>query len=130
MAFRATKQESGSGVLPPEFADLEPYLADWSLPTQRLRNDKRVASTIEELDGFYNLMLPRVPEIADYVDLFPLHAMPAAAVRLLDLARMLMEIAPAVEVMRSPDVVSEFPRDRLVIHETACQYGIADERQA
>ncbi|WP_064745126.1 ABC transporter ATP-binding protein [Pseudonocardia acaciae] len=113
--------------LPPGFADLEEYAEDWALPTQRMRNDKRTSSTIEELDAFYNVVLPRVQAIAAYVDRYPLSAMPAHAVRLLDLARMLMEIAPAVEVMRSPDVVCDYPRERLVIHDTPVGYTLAPD---
>lgn len=115
--------------VPAEFNDLEPLLDEWALPTQQARNDKRTASTIEQLDDFYNAVLPRVHAIAEYIDRFPISAMPATAVRLLDLARMLMEVAPAVEVMRSPDVVCHYARERLIIHDSPAGYTLAPEQE-
>ncbi len=44
-------------TLPPAFADLEPYAA-WSLPTERERFAKRLASSMEELESFYDAALP------------------------------------------------------------------------
>jgi len=115
----------GAEHFPIQFADLEPLVADWAWPTQQLRNDKRAVTPLEELDAFYNTMLPRVREIAGYIDRYPLDAMPAHAIRLLDLCRMLMEIAPSVEVMRSSDVPCDFPRERIRIHQVAPQYKAA-----
>lgn len=110
---------------PAQFADLEPLVMDWAWPTQQLRNDKRATTPLEELDAFYNTMLPRVCEIAAYIDGYPLDAMPDHVIKLLDLCRMLMEIAPSVEVMRSSDVPCDFPRERIRIHQVAPQYTAA-----
>ena len=43
-------------VLPPDFADLEPF-ADWALPTEGERYGKRLASTMDELQAFYDAAL-------------------------------------------------------------------------
>ena len=43
--------------LPPDFADLEPF-ADWALPTEAERYAKRLASTMAELQAFYDAAFP------------------------------------------------------------------------
>ena len=44
-------------VLPPAFADLEPFAA-WCLPTEAERYAKRLASSMDELQAFYDAGLP------------------------------------------------------------------------
>ena len=44
-------------ALPAEFADLEPF-SDWILETERERYAKRLASTMEELQAFYDAAFP------------------------------------------------------------------------
>ena len=48
------------GVLPAQFADLEPFVADWSLAEERARNHKRLSSSMEELRTFYDAIFPRM----------------------------------------------------------------------
>ena len=95
--------QAGS-LLPSEFADLEPYAADWVLPTEAQRNAFRIRRSMEELDAFHNAVFPRLDALCDYIDQFPLDAMPAPAARLLRLGQMVMEIMPATMVYRQPDV--------------------------
>ncbi len=44
-------------TLPSDFADLEPF-ADWSLRTESERYAKRLSSTMDELQAFYDACLP------------------------------------------------------------------------
>jgi hypothetical protein len=111
--------------LPGPFEDLNNLVDDWSLATQQLRNDKRVASSMADLRSFYDRMTPRIKEIAAYLDEYPIDALPRSAVDILFLGLMLMEIAPAVEVMKTPDVVSDYPRGRLIIHPQQDQFKVA-----
>ena len=46
-------------TLPAEFADLEPF-ADWCLETEAERYAKRLASTMDELQAFYDAAFPRL----------------------------------------------------------------------
>ena len=46
-------------LLPADFADLEPY-ADWALPGEGARYAKRLASTMDELQAFYDAAFPRL----------------------------------------------------------------------
>ena len=102
-------------MLPPEFADLERFAADWTLPSERARNQFRVQRTMAELEDYYQTIFPRMDALCEYIDQYSLDAMPRPAGRLLQLGLMLMEVVPAVEVYRAPDVPNAIAYDRLRI---------------
>jgi hypothetical protein len=89
--------------LPPPFADLEPF-ADWALPTEHERYAKRLASSMEELQAFYDAALPRLEDAATYLEQLPLDALPEDATRLLQLTYSLINISFPVEAWRQPRV--------------------------
>ena len=60
-----------SGTLPAEFADLEPF-AGLGLPSERERYAKRIASSMDELQAFYDAAFPRLEAAIAYLDQFPL----------------------------------------------------------
>ena len=62
-------------TLPPDFADLEPF-ADWALPTERERYDKRLASTMDEMQAFYDAAFPRLEDAMAYLERSRLDALP------------------------------------------------------
>lgn len=104
-------------LLPEQFKDLE-SMSQWSLPTERERNAKRLSSSIEELRTFYNAMLPRAEAILSYLDGFTLDKMPDAERRLLYMALSLAEVANAVELFKNPAVIDGFdPRRVVLMHE-------------
>lgn len=101
--------------LPEGFADLEPWLAEWSRATQNERWDKRLRSTPDELRAFYDALLPRLPAILDHVDQFPLGQLPPSSAELFHLALMHAEIAPNVELYdASPNVPFSFEERRFI----------------
>lgn len=91
-------------MLPDEFSDLEPYAKKWSLATERERWDTRMASTIDELQDFYDAVFDRVKEAMAYCDRFPLHDMPEEAVNLLRLVYSFVIVSFPVELWRQPNV--------------------------
>ena len=90
-------------VLPPEFAELEPF-ADWSLPTERERFAKRMASTMDELQEFYDAAFPRLESALAYLDRLELKSLPDDARRLLWLYYSLVNASFPVEVWRQARV--------------------------
>jgi hypothetical protein len=90
-------------TLPDEFSDLAPF-AGWALPTERERYDKRVASTMEELQAFYDALFPRLEEAMEYIDRSPLDALPDNSLHLLRLCCALCTVSFPVEVWRQPRV--------------------------
>jgi hypothetical protein len=89
--------------LPPEFAALEPF-AGWALPTERERYARRIASTMGELQAFYDAAFPRFEQAVGYLERFPLDALPDEARHLLWLYCSLVTVSFPVEVWRQPRV--------------------------
>jgi len=92
------------GLLPEPFADLEPYAAVWSLPTEGERYDRRLASTMDELQTFYDACFPRLEAAIAYCDGVPLAEMPDDVVRLMQLIYSLVIVSMPVEAWRQPNV--------------------------
>jgi hypothetical protein len=90
-------------TLPRPFADLEPF-AEWCLPTERERYTKRLASTMEELQAFYDAAFPRLADALSYLDGFELDTLPDDAAHLLWLCYSLINVSFPVEVWRQPRV--------------------------
>ena len=91
-----------ASMLPPEFADLEPFAATWCLPTEPERWEQRLQSTMDEMQAFYDAAFPRAEAAIEYCDGFPLDAMPDDALRLLELLSSLALVSYPVEVWRQP----------------------------
>jgi hypothetical protein len=89
-----------ANLFPKEFADLE-RLRDWSLPGEVDRIGKRMESSDDEIRAFYDAMLPRMDDVYQYLNRFPLTDMPEDARRLFDVAKSFMEIANIAERGRS-----------------------------
>ena len=90
-------------VLPVEFAGLERF-ADWSLKTEAERYAKRLGSSMDELQGFYDAAFPRIEEALAYLDKFDLNALPEDATRLLWLYYSVVNASFPVEVWRQARV--------------------------
>jgi len=109
-----SRTEQG-GALPGNFNELEPFVAAWSLATERERNGNRRASSMQEIRLFYDAMLRHMTAIAEHLNGFSLHELPEKERCLLNLAFSFMEIAPAIEVYFSPDVPEAIEAERLTI---------------
>lgn len=90
-------------ILPDKFADLEAF-ADWSLETEAERYAKRLASSMDELQAFYDAAFPRLDDAMGYLDALELNALPEDATRLLWLMYSLINASFPVEVWRQARV--------------------------
>jgi len=90
-------------TLPAQFADLEPF-ADWAIATERARYAKRISSTMDELQTFYDAAFPRMDDALAYLEQFSMDALPEDATHLLWLCCSLMTASFPVEVWRQPRV--------------------------
>jgi hypothetical protein len=90
-------------TLPAEFADLEPFVA-WAVPTEGARYDKRLASSMLEMQAFYDAALPRMEDALTYLEQFSMESMPDDAKHLLWLYCALCTASFPVEVWRQPRV--------------------------
>ena len=89
-------------LLPPEFAYLEPFARDWCLASEPERYAKRLASTMDEMQAFYDALFPRAQEVIAYLEKFPLHDLPEGAQRLLQLLYSLIMVSFPIEIWRQP----------------------------
>ena len=92
-----------TNLLPTAFSDLEPF-TDWCLETEAERYAKRLSSTMDELQTFYDAAFPRLDDAASYLSELPLQNLPADASRLLWLMYSLVNASFPVEVWRQPRV--------------------------
>ena len=91
-------------LLPAEFADLEPFVAEWCLDSEPERYAKRLSSTMDEIQAFYDAIYPRAEAAIQYLEKFPLDDLPPDAFRLLKLLYSLILMSFAVEVWRQPRI--------------------------
>jgi hypothetical protein len=105
-----------SGVLPAPFVGLEPF-AHWALATEWERFRARESSSREELQMFYDAMMPRMITIVEYLNRFRLDGMPEDALRLLRMALSVVEVSIATELYRQPNAFNGFDRARLQVAE-------------
>ncbi len=74
--------------LPAEFVALEPYL-DWDLATEPERYAKRLATSMAEMQAFYDVAFPKLNDVIEYCDKFPLDDLPEDARTLMHLMQSL-----------------------------------------
>jgi len=91
-----------AALLPREFADLEPWVADWCLDSEPERYAKRLASTMDEIQAFYDAIFPRAEAAIAYLDKLPINALPDDAHRLLKLLYSLVLASFPVEIWKQP----------------------------
>jgi hypothetical protein len=105
-------------TLPAEFSDLEPF-ADWALQGERARYQKRLASSMDELQAFYDAAFSRAEAVLDYLDGFDIADLPEDAKHLLWLYCSLVNVSFPVEVWRQQRVPDSGAADFYPVFEPA-----------
>jgi hypothetical protein len=90
-------------TLPAAFADLEPW-ADWALPSEADRYAKRLASSMDELQAFYDAAFPRLAASTELLQGIALDGISDEDQHLLWLFSALVTVSFPVEVWRQPRV--------------------------
>jgi hypothetical protein len=90
-------------ALPAEFADLEPFAA-WDLATEPERYARRLASSMAEMQTFYDAAFSRLEDAIAYCDRFPLDDLPEDARSLMHVMQSLVMVSFPVEVWKQPRV--------------------------
>ena len=90
-------------MLPSEFAALEPF-SEWVLESERDRYSKRLASSMEEMQAFYDAAFPLLEQASDHLDKFPLTELPEQERNLLLLMFSLVNVSFPVEVWKQARV--------------------------
>jgi hypothetical protein len=102
------KREKGEVVttipkLPPQFSELEAF-SDWILSSEKDRFAKRLASTMPELQAFYDATMARADEAVALLEQYSLDDIPDDVKHLLWLYCSLVTASFAIECWRQPFV--------------------------
>jgi len=84
-------------LFPSQFSDLEQFAAKWCLPTEQERYEVRLASSMKEMQAFYDAITPRADEAMTYLDKFPLDELPEDGLNLLHLLYSMIMVSFPVE---------------------------------
>ena len=90
-------------MLPEEFADLEEF-GHWCLPSESQRYAKRLASTMTEMQAFYDAIAPRAEEAIAFCDKFSLDDLPEDVLNLMHLLYSMIVVSFPVECWKQPKV--------------------------
>jgi hypothetical protein len=107
------KATTSQGILPAPFHSLEPFSA-WVLAKESERIHKRLSSSMEELQAFYNAILPQMETIVTYLNQFSLERMPEDVQRLFFLILSFVEVTSAIELYGQPGVINGFDPARFL----------------
>ncbi len=98
-------------TLPQGFSDLQPFVADWALPTRAQRYEARLSKPFDELVTFYDAVAPRAEEAIAYLNGLDIDDLPDDATTLLHLLYSMILVSYAVNVFkqnRIPDSGAAF----------------------
>ncbi len=91
-------------LLPEEFADLEPFAAKWCLATESERYATRLASSMGEIQAFYDAIVARAEDAIAFCDKFPLDDQPDDAVHLMHMLYSMVMVSFPVECWGQPKI--------------------------
>jgi hypothetical protein len=99
-------------TLPKGFEDLALW-STWDRDLMSERSLQRAESTMEEIQSFYDAMLPRMENILEYLVTVSMSAdMDPETKSLLNLTKSMAEVAPAVEQFFEPTISFGFDTTR------------------
>ena len=90
-------------LLPEAFRDLEPWTA-WCLATEPERYARRLASSMADMQAFYDAIVPRAEAAIAYCDGFDLDDLPDDVLHLLHLLYSMVMVSFPVEVWSQPRI--------------------------
>lgn len=103
MSDPTREQDSEAPLLPPAFAELEPFI-EWAIPTERERYLKRLSSSMADMQKFYDAVVLRADDARKYLDEAGYPELPPDALRLLWMLFSLIVVSYAVDVFGQPRV--------------------------
>jgi len=94
-----------NAALPTEFSSLEHLVPDWAIEDGHERYLKRVNSSMDEIQAFYDAVFPQAEEAVAYIDKFNYaEPLPEDVANLRNLLYSLITVSLAVELWKQPRV--------------------------
>ncbi len=85
-------------LLPEQFSRLEPFAEHWAFPTELQRSQQRWNAGPDDYRRFYEVMLPLLDQVLEYLDRFKPGEVPEPVLPLYHLALAFAEAAPHNEL--------------------------------
>ena len=104
--------------LPADFSSLEPYVAKWALGTSKQRHLARLNSTKQDLQAFYDAILPEMRNLLAALDQYPLGSLPEELHKLYWLSLSFAEVAPHIELYKGSVGVPYAFEEKRFVYET------------
>ena len=117
--FHRQENADTGPLLPAEFAELAPWVAEWSIRTEKERALKRVSSSIEVLRAFHAAVSPRLEDMFKYFNTLPNDpdALSPPDSRLYGLAQMVLDASAPIDLQwETTDIEDVFPMHRMKFH--------------
>lgn len=119
VTFHPQAKPDAGPLLPEVFADLAPWVAEWSIRTEMARAEKRVGTPIAVLREFHAALSPRLESMFQYFNALPNDpaALSPPDARLYGLAQMVLEASAPIDLQwDTPDIEDVFPLHRMKFH--------------
>jgi hypothetical protein len=101
--------------LPPGFAALAPFAAQWAIDGTANRARRRTTASDAERRAFFAAGQPLLAEALDYLDTKPLGTLDDADMRLMNLALSLAHVSFAIEIQGDAEAKHAPLREMMVI---------------
>lgn len=99
--------------LPEQFTELERFLPDWAPTNEMDLIHKRMSSSVEAKQEFYDAVLPRIEAVLDYLAEFSVDDVPDDVANLIRLGQMFMDVAFPIENYGLPEHPDAFEVERI-----------------
>jgi hypothetical protein len=91
-------------MLPSDFADLEPFAAKWCLGSEPERFAERMATSMADMQAFYDAIVPRAEAALAFCDNYPLDELPDEVLNLMHLLYSMIMVSYPVECWGQPQI--------------------------
>jgi hypothetical protein len=112
-----------------DFSDLDALVAEWGLPTWYERLLKRAHTPMEELRAFHAAMVPRLEEIIQFLNQWPLEQIPDEYMPLSYAALAVCEADGAVETWKQPLLVPAAAPSSFIPKGSYYDVGVPDPKR-
>ena len=85
-----------------DFSDLCEFISQWGLPTAHERLAKRMEASMDEIERFYQAIVPQLEAIIEFLNQFPVDRIPREHLPLAYTALAVCEIDDPVHVWKAP----------------------------
>jgi len=91
-------------AMQPDFSELTPFIEIWGLESAHARLDRRSTASMDELVAFHRAIVPRLAEIIDFLNQFPLDEIPDEHKPLAYAALAICEVDDPIHLWKAPNL--------------------------